>query len=147
MLRCSNSFFSNVIIMSRESLKALMEAGLELEQLRIKYYHRMVLLGIASLQGMEQRNLRLNSQCNEPKLFQYHGIPDLEGVIQLANEQSKFLSECSEACIKEARNVTQIALLTQQELTTWNDQLVSGWFKFAASSALLCRNNDETRLV
>jgi hypothetical protein len=140
-------FFYNVIIMNRESLKALMEAGLELEQLRIEYYHRMVLLGIASMQGMEQRNLRLNSQCNEPKMFQYRGIPDIEGVIQFANAQSKFLSECSEACIKEARNVTQVALLTQDELVTWNDRLISGWLKLAAPLTLLCRENVGTRLV
>jgi hypothetical protein len=147
---CCNAairFFYNVIIMNRESLKALMEAGLELEQLRIQYYHRMVLLGIASLQGMEQRNLRLNSHCSKPKIFQYRGISDIEGIIQLANVQSKTLSECREVCIKEARNVTQIALLTQEELATWNDRLISGWLKLAAPLTMLCRENLEVRLV
>lgn len=117
-----------------------MKAGLELEQLRIEYYHRMVLLSIAGLQGMKQRHLRLNSQCSELKLFQYRGIPDIKTGIQLADAQSKFLFECGEACIKEARNVAQAAMLTHDEVMSWNDRFVDGWSKLVASTIVLCKN-------
>ena len=111
------------------SFKALMEPSLELEKLRAEFVYRMVVLTLASLQGMEERFLRLNSLCGKPTLPPYSSTPGTRSVAQLADIQARYLENCGDAYMKEARNFAQAAFLTQSELLDWTDRMFVGWSK------------------
>jgi hypothetical protein len=110
---------------------ALMDAGLELEKLRADFFYRMIVLTLANLQGMEARSLRLKSLCGKPPLPPYPSLSGAQGVTQLADAQAKYLENCGDAYIKEARNLVQAAFLTQSELMDWTDRMLVGWSKLA----------------
>lgn len=113
--------------MPLNAFKALMDAGFALEKLRIEFLFRMVELTFANIQSMKERVLRLNALCGKQAYPPYPTQPGAQGVAQLADIQAKYLSNCGDSYVKEARNLVQAAFLTQNELMYWTDRMVVGW--------------------
>lgn len=114
-----------------DSLKTLMDDGFALEELRTEFFFRMVVLTLATIQGIEQRTLRMNAICGKLPLPPHPLQPGKLGVAQLADVQAKYLSSCGDVYVKEVRNLTQAAFLTQDELMDWRSRMMEGWVKIA----------------
>ena len=116
--------------MGWEIYKAFWDNWINVEQIRAEFLYRMLVLTNAALRSSGERASRLNAHCNEPVIKQFREFTGTEGLADLADAQVKLVSECSEACLKEARNATQVALLTQEELGIWNDRMLTSWYGF-----------------
>ena len=110
--------------------KAFWDNWINVERIRAEFLYRMLVLTNAALRSSGERASRLNAHCNEPVIKQFREFTGTEGLSDLADAQVKLVSECSEACLKEARNATQAALLTQEELGIWNDRMLTSWYGF-----------------
>ena len=110
--------------------KTFWDNWINVEQIRAEFLYRMLVLTTAAFRSSGERASRLNAHCNEPVIKQLREFTGTEGLSELANAQVKLVSECSEACLREARNATQAALLTQEELGIWNDRMLASWYGF-----------------
>ncbi len=109
--------------------------AIELERTHAEFVNRLATLANATFKSNKERAVRLNEYCGHPPLPDLLKLFNILMVAEAANTQTKFILECGEAYIEEARNIIQIMLLTRAELWSWTDRFYKAWLELTNSFA------------